>query len=1293
MGPNQTLVIRLTAKDDGSLVVERLAGKLDNLGKETEQAATSARKLKGDLGGVQNQLSSLTNVVRTFVGAWLFKEIVGGMGSLVRQGLEFNATMQTSRLGMAALVSGLAEVRDSQGRVLQGQERWNAALGISEQLQQKLKTAALQTTANYEDLVKVMQVGLGPMFGAGITNPDDIVELTKRVAQAGGAMGIPGDRLGQEIKALLKGERGPDNELANALLGDITKADFDRMRETGELLDFLMTKLESFAKAGEQAGDTLHGALSNLQDAFGQALGAATQDNVGGVTAMLKDLTAEIVTFDEKGRAIFNEDFVGAIRSVTEGLVWLGKNGVESAKNLERFIDGMAALKDTVTDVHYWLPWGENKTWDENIRERRDARESRNLSRDDRLDTERRIQMEVEQYGEVVSPDLRAQAQLTAKPRSGVDADAAAKLKKEGDKFRAELEKMSNDLAKEQDPIAATIARFEKDRAELLALAGKHGSAEVVNAWIDQQIAETSDGIYAKWSDAFVDAASKGGIDSAVAFVTEHAKGLEQLAEISADIQSDIEADRIAAIKDGIERERRERIKAIEEEAKARLAAIAKSGASPEAQAKARVEVELEAQRQIDKANEESHRKQQEQILATKEYWEKLAKEVTAQYGTIAGGVATMIRDQNAILANEINGFLDAVTSGHRDMMESLESLAKGLGATWTREFTNILMRGQNVWQQLKELFGAIHVKNGDGSTDYMGTALQGAGFGAAVGGIFQGPNNYAAAGGSIGGGIGAALGAAIAGYFTGGLGAGAGAQIGAVIGTVIGTAIGSFIQKGQDDIKIAIQDGVASVIETGISAEGRRELEVQITRQAKEEMKAWQSILDLFPKHIREQLRAWQSEKGIDPSLNLTGGVEGADLTDENALGSLGDFLGKDLPEAAFDAYETSIRKALSLMGVQGQEISTLFEYWGTLQGNELQEAVRGYVMTLLTAVDLRDKIGGDLHSKLDEITRSSATGVNRSQQIREEMADIFSDMANLTDVEDRIAAQQELNRLSDQYYQQSLANLQEINALQRSFVSSIEGQREQIALAGMDDQEKLDFFYQRMWHARDQMAMATDPREIARWGQEAQRYAGLAFGVAPDNEENRQKLDAFLAEILGLGGEQFDEARRIQQEEDLRAAKLLQDAAAALLGAADALNPENPTPTPTPGTPPPGGGDGPAPGEDNKSGDALTGGTSSADFIATIRRVQELRDALHGIRERVIADHDPTGEELERRRNSELAAAIARALAGAKLQVDVLEVDGYIDGTGELIATATAETIAYIRENPDSIESRTGA
>ncbi|MGN6187056.1 MAG: hypothetical protein ACTHQM_25755, partial [Thermoanaerobaculia bacterium] len=535
------------------------------------------------------------------------------------------------------------------------------------------------------------------------------------------------------------------------------------------------------------------------------------------------------------------------------------------------------------------------------------------------------------------------------------------------------------------------------------------------------------------------------------------------------------------------------------------------------------------------------------------EYWQKLGDAVAAQWRSIGQIISDIVLESRRALSGAINGFLDDLASGQGDLLKSITGLAKGLTSMWTKALTEILVSGKNVSAQLKELFKNIQVRNGDGSTDYLGTALNGAGVGGMVGGLFQTPNNYAGVGGAVGGAIGAIIGTIWGGN----------TAIGAYIGTAIGTAIGSVIQKGKDAIKVRIAGGIAEVTEKGISAEAAREVETQIQRKVNEEMKSWQSIIDRFPQEVRDAVaNLYSGSPG--PTINISGGVESADLTDQGALGALSDFLSNDLPEGAFRTFEKAICLALGKMGTGAQRINQLFDYFGTLQGKELHDAVERYVVVMLDAADLREKINAPFADKLVAARKLGKTPpLAQLDDITAAIDSAVTRMAGLKDVEDIVAAQEEVNRLSRQYYELQIQHLARIQQVQDSITASFAQQREQIELSGKSDQGKVDFFFARMLELRGELLNTTDEEEIGRLAQQIQQYVSQAQGIAADNPVMREKLLGILTDAEDIAKGQLDKARQEVADRDAKPASLLERASELLLKAAgdlaDATNPDD--------------------------------------------------------------------------------------------------------------------------------------
>ncbi|HWW60064.1 MAG TPA: hypothetical protein VN181_01730, partial [Thermoanaerobaculia bacterium] len=506
---------------------------------------------------------------------------------------------------------------------------------------------------------------------------------------------------------------------------------------------------------------------------------------------------------------------------------------------------------------------------------------------------------------------------------------------------------------------------------------------------------------------------------------------------------------------------------------------------------------------------------------------------------------------------------------------------------------------------------------------------------------------------------------------------------------------------------------------------------------------KAWGAILNLFPDRVKEELA---NLKLNTPKLNLSGGVENADITDEGALNALSDFLGNDLPKAAFSTYRAALEKAFSLMGNNSGRISELMQYFATLQGKELQDAVREYVTVLLDSVDLQSKMAAPAWERVAEAQRRlDATPLTRMADLRGQMALAFASASKLTDVEDRVAAQKQLNDLSRQFYELSIQSQQQILTIQRGIHESIGQQLEQFKVSGIDrkkndvekwyasekermerwdpyfrdqgmkdldrqrnerlaavDQEKINFFYQRMEQLRTNLLAATDPQEIQRLTQQIQNYASQALGVS-DSNENQQKLEQILNDVLGISDERLEAARDKIAEEDRKTADIMRQAAELFLIGAERI----------------GGGDRPGGGGVDRPGgerDGRGGGfhqrndgsaPSPADVNALLReRVANMIDEVGAARkaylelmQRVLENGEGSGDgariadrDAYRREAMDIGRAVRDALEGMTVMAYV-DVTGRIDPrTGELFAGISDYTIARIQRDPDVIRRRTG-
>ncbi len=265
---------------------------------------------------------------------------IRGAVAAVARGLDVNAQLESSALGIASLITAQGKLTDSTGKALTGAEALNAAQEISADQLQKLRVAGLQTSATFVDLSRAFQTATGPGLAAGLSL-DEVRETTIGLTQAAGALGVPFNQLDQEIRSILAGEIDINSRVAKTL--DITNEQVKLERERGTLAVFLNEKFAAFNLAGLKAAQTFAGVTSNLGDALDLLAADATRPlfesfKKAGIAAIEG-------VFDLKNAKIAPA-FAGVVSLAQRAFAGLGDllaraiaGAVNGAKQLSAFID------------------------------------------------------------------------------------------------------------------------------------------------------------------------------------------------------------------------------------------------------------------------------------------------------------------------------------------------------------------------------------------------------------------------------------------------------------------------------------------------------------------------------------------------------------------------------------------------------------------------------------------------------------------------------------------------------------------------------------------------------------------------------------------------------------------------------------------------------------------------------------------------------------------------------------------------------------------------------------------
>ena len=321
-----TLHITVTTRE-----VKEGISSLDGLSASAGKAELNVKKLSSAADSFASFASRVVVQVMALVGAY---KALDAATNFVRTGFAFNANMETSRIGVASVVSATSDLIDAQGRILRGQEAYNAALKVSDQIMNRVRIMGLETTATTQDLVAGFQSMIGPATAVGFTM-EQTQDFTLNMVKALGAMGIPLNQLSAEGRSLLDGTIIPTQDrlaIALGITGDMVK----KWREQGVLAEELQKKLGPFASAGQDVANTWQGLSSNMKDALAVLSGFAGNGFFTGIKEAYKDIMNSIV--DVKN-ARPGEDIENITNAVKRLLDYLGGKVQRAASNFLEWLE------------------------------------------------------------------------------------------------------------------------------------------------------------------------------------------------------------------------------------------------------------------------------------------------------------------------------------------------------------------------------------------------------------------------------------------------------------------------------------------------------------------------------------------------------------------------------------------------------------------------------------------------------------------------------------------------------------------------------------------------------------------------------------------------------------------------------------------------------------------------------------------------------------------------------------------------------------------------------------------
>jgi len=348
MGIKESLILEIQA--ELGTVKAKIEGLINEfkelktqLAKTEVQAEETANELKGIKGAVSG-LESLIGRVPSKFDEWTqritffyfnllaVKDLIDQIAEPLKVGFDFNATLENTKLAFAALLTSLGDIKEAGEEITDKADKFNKALLLAEDLQNRLRIEAVKSVATYKELVEITQGILAPYLAAG-GKLEELPQFAVLMANLVRTFQLPIEQAVQEARDILSGTITSDTQTARAL--GITNEDINRWKEQGVLIEKLKERLSGIVVASERLQDTWSGILSNLQDAFELFVSIASKPLFEEVKKDLKQILDYILVVDKTtGQVQLNPELLTRAKQ-------LGKTLKEVYSDLKEFAKGV----------------------------------------------------------------------------------------------------------------------------------------------------------------------------------------------------------------------------------------------------------------------------------------------------------------------------------------------------------------------------------------------------------------------------------------------------------------------------------------------------------------------------------------------------------------------------------------------------------------------------------------------------------------------------------------------------------------------------------------------------------------------------------------------------------------------------------------------------------------------------------------------------------------------------------------------------------------------------------------
>lgn len=348
--------LQLKFDEKGALVAARKLGDVANAASEVTSAMKQTEKKAEACGqSISSAMTEAAKKVLALVSAWKALNMAQKGFTL---GSGYNEKIEKAQLGIASVVAATNQLRDTQGKILQGQEKFNAAQEMSVKMAKALDVASMQSPAEYEDLLSTLQTMLAPASQLGL-KWQDTLDITIRMSNVLSSLGLDMKSLASETQAILTGKDISRSSVASRL--GITKEEIESWGKGEKLLANLEKRFESFKYAGAAVENTMEAVRAYYEDVLSNLAGDAVSDLWQHAKQGMQEVADAFYEIDERSKEFKITDEMKPLIDATNELAnALGENFVSAVRS---GIDVLKSLGQSISETGVSQFLGEVKTY------------------------------------------------------------------------------------------------------------------------------------------------------------------------------------------------------------------------------------------------------------------------------------------------------------------------------------------------------------------------------------------------------------------------------------------------------------------------------------------------------------------------------------------------------------------------------------------------------------------------------------------------------------------------------------------------------------------------------------------------------------------------------------------------------------------------------------------------------------------------------------------------------------------------------------------------------------------